>query len=272
VLRCVERLPGRDERARRQRGETRGERRDLVREGSVVDALPDQAEPDRVLGAELVGQHGQAERVGATDQTRQQPRAAAIGDQADLRERLDEARRASGDDEVAEQREIRSCAGGDAVDRRHDRHRHRADAQRERLVEALDRRADIGGGGAGLAIRRDRRIGEILAGAETSAGAGDDDAADTAIACRCVERRAQFAVHSAGEAVERLRPVQSERANAAGIADANERFFQGVSPLRAWARNIIDRPVGNSVKGRQRLGKRGVRIATGTPAAGARRR
>ena len=54
VLRCVEHLPGRDECARRQRGETCGQRCDLGREGSVVDTLPDQAEPDRVLGAELV--------------------------------------------------------------------------------------------------------------------------------------------------------------------------------------------------------------------------
>src|SRR4029077_19899656 len=86
---------------------------------------------------------------------------------------------------------------------------------------------DIGGRAAGLAVRRDRRIGEILAGAEASAGAGDDDAADAATASRRVERRAQLAVHRAGEAVERLRPVQGQRANAAGIADANERFFQG---------------------------------------------
>ena len=112
-----------------------------------------------------------------------------------------------------QQREVRAGAGGDAVDRGDDRHRHRADAQRERLVVALDRRADVGGAARRLAVRRDRRIGEILAGAEAAAGAGDDDAAHAAVGGRGVERGAQLAVHRAGEAVERLRAVQRERAD-----------------------------------------------------------
>src|SRR5207342_2792515 len=97
---------------------------------------------------------------------------------------------------------------------------------------------------------------KILAGAKAPAGAGDDDAADAAVAGGGIERCAQLAVHRAGEAVERLRAVQGERANAAGIADANERFVQGVSPLRVWTRNILDRPVGNSVGRRLPVGKR----------------
>ena len=76
-------------------------------------------------------------------------------------------------DHVAAEREVGAGAGGDAVDRGDHRHRHRAHPQRQRLVEALDRGADVGRLAAGLEVGRDRRIGEVLAGAEAAAAAGE---------------------------------------------------------------------------------------------------
>jgi len=85
----------------------------------------------------------------------------------------------------------------------------------------------FGGGAALIAVRCDRGVGEILAGAKAPARPGDDHAAHFAIDCGRVERGAQLAVHCRGEAVQGLRPVQRQRANAAGMADANEGFFHG---------------------------------------------
>ena len=90
------------------------------------------------------------------------------GIEPDLAERLDEARRLRGDDDVAGEREVGARAGRDAVDRADDRQRQRAQREHQRLVVALDRRAEIDRRVAG----RHRAIGEILPRAEAAAGAG----------------------------------------------------------------------------------------------------
>ena len=199
-------------------------------ERGVVDTLPDQAEPHGVLGHQLVAEHRKRHRIRPPHQARQQPAAAAVGNQADLRERLDEACRARRDDDVAQKREIGSRACCDAVDRRDHRHRHRADAQRERLVEALDRVPDVDLRRAASACRRDRRVGEVLAGTKAPTGSGDDDTAHGAVVGGGIERDAQLAVHRRSEAVQGLRPVQRQSDDAAGMIDSNERLCQAMSP------------------------------------------
>ena len=69
-------------------------------------------------------------------------------------------------------------------------------------------------------------------------------------------------MHRGGEAVEGLGPVQRQGANAAGMADANERLFHG-GLLSVPGQNIVDRPVGNSVGRAAALGKRSAPIADG---------
>ena len=96
-----------------------------------------------------------------------------------------------------QQREVRAGAGGDAVDRGDDRHRHRADAQRERLVEALDRRADVDG------WRAARGCGATAGSARSWPAQKPRPVPVTttqrtvAVGGGGVERRAQLAVHRA---------------------------------------------------------------------------
>ena len=82
------------------------QRHRAVHQRGVVHALPDQADALGLFGRQLVAGHRQADGSCATDQARQQPGAAAIGNEADLREGLDEARAARRDHQVAAQREV----------------------------------------------------------------------------------------------------------------------------------------------------------------------
>ena len=85
------------------------------------------------------------ERTAMPDALGQQPRHAAVGHQADLRERHLEKSVLAHHDEIADQRERAADAGGEAVHRGDDWFRHRRDRAQRRtvfLVElALDFRA-----------------------------------------------------------------------------------------------------------------------------------
>ena len=94
-------------------------------EFGVVRHLPDKAPAFGLFSAELVAGHGEAERARDAHTFWQKPRAARVGHQADLHERLNEARGARSQYEVAGEREIRACASGCAVDRGDHRHRQR---------------------------------------------------------------------------------------------------------------------------------------------------
>ena len=102
------------------------------------------------------------------DQPGQEIRSARIGDEADLAERLDETRRFCRDHEIARQRDVRACAGGNAVDRAHHGHRQRPQRQHQRAIVGLDRRAQVHRRGS----RRDGAIGEVLSRAEAAPRAG----------------------------------------------------------------------------------------------------
>src|ERR1019366_4789600 len=184
ALRRIDRGTCGDQGARRHRGQAGSKGPDFGLEHGVIDAFPDQADALGILGRELVAEQRQRQRLGPADQTRQQPGAAAIGDEADLREGLDEARRARRDDDVATEREVRAGPRGDAVDRRDDRYRHRSDTQGQRLVVALDGGADVGRRATGFEVRRDDRVGEILPGAKAAAATGENEAAHVAVVRR----------------------------------------------------------------------------------------
>src|SRR5438034_2066069 len=83
----------------------------------VIDAMPDKPPLRRLLAAELLAEHRQTDRAGAADQPRKKIRAARVRDEPDLAERLNEARRLRGDDDVAGERDVRAGAGGNAVHR-----------------------------------------------------------------------------------------------------------------------------------------------------------
>ena len=181
----------------------------------VFDAAPDQAPLRRLLRRQLVAQQCQAHRARIAEQPRQQPRAAGVRHQAELAERLNEARRARRDHQIAGQRDVRARAGGHAVDGGDDRHRQIAQREHQRLVVLLDRLAEIDA----LPARRDGAIAEILAGAEAAAGAGEHQHARSAIFRQATERIAHFAMHLDVEAVEPIGPVQRQPRDA--VAHSN---------------------------------------------------
>jgi hypothetical protein len=112
---------------------------------------------------QLVARHRQSERARPAHQARQQPGAAAVGNQADPGEGLDETGAAGGDHEVAAEREVGAGAGGDAVDGGDHRHRQVGNAVGQWPVLAFDHGAHIGRTvGASVHVG----VGQVLAGAE----------------------------------------------------------------------------------------------------------
>ncbi len=142
--------------------------------------LVDQSHPVRLVGADLARGHGDVERVAGADQPRH-PHHRAVGrDHAEPRHRPHHEGVVGHDAQVAGERE----GGPGAVRRAVDRRDHRLDAALQRVVEAVVLALVV----LGDVFRRvDRRIGEIGAGAEHRAGAGEDADAQVAIAAESVE-------------------------------------------------------------------------------------
>src|ERR1700704_1120946 len=83
--------------------------KELIDEGrqlGIVDALPDEAPARGVLRSQLVAKHRETHRSRSADQSRQEVRAARIGNEADLAERLQETRRLGRNHEIAGERDI----------------------------------------------------------------------------------------------------------------------------------------------------------------------
>jgi hypothetical protein len=89
--------------------------------------------------------------------------------------------------DVARKREVRARAARNAVDRADHRHLERAQAEDQRLVIALDRRAEIDG-----RSRRDGAIAEVLSRAEAAAAPVSSSTRTDASAAP-IERVAHFA-------------------------------------------------------------------------------
>ncbi len=69
---------------------------------------------------------------------------------------------------------------------------------------------------SGIAPSFGSRLGEILAGAEAAAGAGEQDGANRVVRGDAVERVAKLARHRPREAVEDVGPIQRDRGHAVG--------------------------------------------------------
>src|SRR5262249_50349005 len=134
----IDRLLRPGEAFRRGRRKVRAQRFDLLREGGVVDALPDEAPRRRLLGGELVAEHRKPDRTGGADESRQEIGPARVGNEPEVAERLDEARGSRRDDEVAREREVGARARGNAVQRADDGNRQGPYPSHERTVILLD--------------------------------------------------------------------------------------------------------------------------------------
>src|SRR4051812_11390460 len=149
------------ERTRRHSGEPPGEIEAGISENGRRDDVVD--EPPLLGGPriQLVAEHRERGRALIADESRKDERAAAVRDEADFREGLDERRVLRRQHEIAGEREVGAGARGDAVHGADDRLLERADAVDHRCVLPLDDLAEI----RGHAILR-QHGGEILSGAE----------------------------------------------------------------------------------------------------------
>src|SRR5262245_30139998 len=208
--RLVDRLLGPRQATRRCKRQLLRERVDRLLELSVFNATPDQTPLRRLLRRQFVGQQCEAHGARIADEPRQQPRAAGIRHQTQLAERLNEVCGTSCDHEIARQRDVRPRAGCDAVDCRDDWHRQIAQRQHQRLVVFVDRLTEIDA----LPAWRYCAIAEILAGAETTTGASEHEHARGSVLRELAQRIAHFTVHLDVEAVQSIRPVQSQARDA----------------------------------------------------------
>ncbi len=156
-------------------GEAGGEGVHLRVEPVVVHGLPDQTPVRGAFRLQRLAGQGEAERAGLADQAGQRPGAAAVGDQADGGEALDEFRAFRRDDDVAGERDVRARAGRDAVHPGDDRHGQAHQSPDQRIVAKLHRLAEID-----RLARRDGAVAQILPRAEAPARAGQHQAARVA--------------------------------------------------------------------------------------------
>mmetsp|Transcript_69586 Transcript_69586/g.163549 ORF Transcript_69586/g.163549 Transcript_69586/m.163549 type:complete len:263 (+) Transcript_69586:2507-3295(+) len=218
LQRLVERAPRLDQGAGRQAGQLLRHRHRGVQQFGVGHHAADQPQPLRVDRLELVAEQGQLQRLGTAHETRQQPGAAAVRHQADLAEGLDEAGAFRRQHEVAAQRQIGTRAGGHTVDRRHHRHRHAAQTQRQRDVVVLQHQPDV----LGRSVWRDEWIGQVLAGAEGPARAGDQHRPDLLVCGGGFQRRAQLAEQVGRQRVQCLGAVQAQQKHLALRLDLDQ--------------------------------------------------
>ena len=143
----------------------------------------DEAEFERLVGGQRPAGERDLGGLRVADHARQQPRAAALGQDAALGEAGVELGRVGGDADVAPEREVEAVAGGAAVQRAHGRrvdvvqHDRRGVAELELAGERL-RAAEV----AEPALRAGHLGLQVEAGAERPALAGEHDAAHVRIA------------------------------------------------------------------------------------------
>src|SRR5215831_11323995 len=212
----VNRLLGARESTRGGRGKLQCEAVHQRGKLRVLDASPDHAPACSLLGGELLPEKRETQSARGAYQARQEPGAARIGHEAELRERLHEARRARCHHEITGERNVGAGAGGHAVHRGDHRQRQLAKRQHQRLVVLLDRVREVGR----AAIRGDRAVGKILPGTEAAPCAGDHQHPRR----RAMQRRecgANFRVHRSVEAVQPLRAIEGQPGDTAAEVEDN---------------------------------------------------
>src|SRR5580658_1795471 len=210
---AVQRLFG----ARKTTGRSRGKlSRHLIDDGAelrVLHTAPDQTPLLCLLGAQFVPEQCESARARITDQARQQPRTAAVGNQSQLGEGLNERRTARRDDEVTRQRYVRARPGCDSVDGCDDRHRQAAQCEHQRLVIALDGLTEVDGRSA---IGPNRAIVQVLSRTEAATRTPQDQHAQLRLASQALEKLAHLGVHRNRKAVEPFWPVECQAADTVG--------------------------------------------------------
>ena len=180
----------------------------------ILDHVPDQAPFLGLLGRDLRRQHGERPRPLLADQARQEPGAAAVGQQADAGEGLQERRRLGGDGDVGGEREAHADARRHAVHRRHDRLGQRAHEADHRIEELLERGARIGvalasrSGSARSAPAQKPRPAPVSSTARTEASAA-----------RSSQHELDLGDHLARHGVQLVRRVQGERRQAVVLGE-----------------------------------------------------
>ena len=174
--------------------------------GDHAVGQPQRLDPSRI---QHVGQEIQLARLCRADKLRQKPRPAVITRKADLRERRRHPRAASGDTQIACQRQRQPRSGGDAIQHRNRRLRHLVQQPRrlhrdtQQIGPTLRRLR--------TALRRNLRLHpHVATGTERAAGTGQHNATDRFIHSTLREPRAQRLHHVLGQRVQPLRPVKRD--------------------------------------------------------------
>ena len=183
ALGLLEQLLGAGERVRRHRRQPLGEAERLVEGAARRRDRGDDAMALQRFGGHRLGQPDELLRQRPRQRAGEQPGGAAVGREADLAVRDDEAGIGAGDDQVAGQGEREAGAGRGALDRGD--HRLRIGADRgDEVVQVLDHLVlHRPAGGAPL-----EQALEVAAGAEMGAGAAQDHGADLVLGFARAER------------------------------------------------------------------------------------
>ena len=183
--------------------------RDLMRGAHqliVVHDAIDHAPRRRVFGRYRVGEHHERSGARFANEAGQKPGPSRIRNKREPRERLDEPRRAGGEHNVAGKRDIGPGAGGHAVDRADDWLRQTAQRSDERIVAFVESLAEVGAD----AVRRDRAVGQVLAGAESLASAAEQHDSAVVTGGGPFQRFGKAFMQGDGEGVEPVGPVQRQ--------------------------------------------------------------
>src|SRR5512145_1079080 len=108
----VDRLLDASKSKRRCRSELACQRIHGVLQFGVLDTTPDQSPLRSLFRRQLIAEECQAKGAGVAQEARQRPRATGIRQQSQLRECLNKTRRTRGQDEIARERDVRTCTRG----------------------------------------------------------------------------------------------------------------------------------------------------------------
>jgi hypothetical protein len=171
-----------------------------------------EAQLERALRREVLGEEADLARAGPADESRQEPGSAALGHDAATREAGEQLRPVAHQPDVAAQRQIQSVSRGGAVD-----------GADHRRVDALQRhRGDLPGAEmGGRASGRERpgasdalaRAGvlQVESAAEAPSCARHHDDANLGVVVRVDERLAERTQHLDADGIHPVRPVEGHR-------------------------------------------------------------
>jgi hypothetical protein len=172
----------------------------------VVEDAPDKTPAFGFFCAERLAGERQAERTRLSGQPRKNPRAAGIGNEPDIRERLDEFCTLRRKHDVGGKGDIGAGSRRHAIHRADHRLRQPDEPPDERIVTIFERLPQIDA----ICARCDRAIRKILPGAKATPGTRDQKSANFGIPLDTRQRFRNLTVHFDIEAVQTARPVERQ--------------------------------------------------------------